>query len=59
MKVRIEVRGCDDSTIVEMDVTPEEHEFLENLQREVNDTSTYGCMPKLYLEEIGDNESES
>ena len=57
MKMRIILMGCDDSTAVEMDVTPEELEFLENLQREVNSTSTYVCMPRLDLEEVEPNES--
>ena len=57
MKMRIILVGCDDSTAVEMDVTPEELEFLENLQREVNDTSEYVCMPRLDLEEVEPNES--
>lgn len=57
MKMRIILVGCDDSTAVEMDVTPEELEFLENLQREVNDTSSYVCMPRLDLKEVEPNES--
>lgn len=57
MKMRIILSGCDDSTVVEMDVTPKELEFLEDLQREVNDTSSYACMPKLELEEIESDES--
>lgn len=57
MKMRIILSGCDDSTVVEMEVTPKELEFLEYLQKEVNDTSSYACMPKLELEEIESDES--
>lgn len=57
MKMRIVLVGCDDETAVEMDVTPEELRFLERLEKEVGNTSTYACMPRLDLEEVEPNES--
>lgn len=57
MKMRIILVGCDDETAVEMDVSPEELEFLKRLEKEVGNTSTYVCMPRLDLKEVEPNES--
>ena len=57
MKMRIILVGCDDSTVVEMDVTPEELKFLKKLEKEVGNTSTYVCMPRLDLKEVEPDES--
>ena len=41
--------GCDDSTTMEIAVTIEERAFLERLAKLSEETSTYGCMPVLYI----------
>lgn len=41
--------GCDDSTAMEIAVTIEERAFLERLAKLSEETSTYGCMPVLYI----------
>ena len=52
MKIKVVLVGCDDETAVNIDVTPEQLEFLEYLQHEVNTTSSYTCMPTLSIQEI-------
>jgi hypothetical protein len=51
-KVQIKVSGCDDTTIVEMEVSELEFAFLERLAALTKETSTYGCMPVITLEVI-------
>ena len=52
MKYKITLEGCDDSTIFEMDLTPDEHAVLERVAKKANETSTYGCMPRMYIEYV-------
>lgn len=47
--VRVELEGCDDSTVVEIKATSEQIEFLNKLSIQINKTSTYSCMPKLHI----------
>jgi hypothetical protein len=44
--------GCDDVTEGVFGFTEEQYEFLNNTFEELNKNSTYGCMPKVYVEEI-------
>lgn len=46
-EIEIGVHGCDDSTIIKMEVSEQELEFLNRLMKLVNTASTYGCMPCL------------
>ena len=49
MLVEISVNGCDDSTIVTMEMSNYEYDFLQKLVEIVNKTSTYNCMPSIEL----------
>ena len=46
----ITLEGCDDDTVFEMDLTEEEAILLENVAAKANETSTYDCMPRMYVE---------
>ena len=46
------LHGCDDSTIFEMDLTDEEVETLRKVAAKAEETSTYGCMPTMTVEEV-------
>jgi hypothetical protein len=52
MKYQISVDGCDDSTVVEIELTKEEKEFMDKFIKLVNKTSTYGCMPTMSIKNI-------
>ena len=45
----VAVRGCDDSTIVHLPLTPEEVVTLEKVAALINETSTYVCMPRMQV----------
>lgn len=49
MLVEISVDGCDDSTIVTMEMSNDEYVFLQRLADLVNETSNYRCMPTIEL----------
>lgn len=49
MLVEISLDGCDDSTIVTMEMSNDEYCFLQRLTDLVNETSYYGCMPTIEL----------
>ena len=49
MLVEISVNGCDDSTIVTMEMSNDEYNFLQKLAELVNKTSHYSCMPTIEL----------
>ena len=44
------LNGCDDDTTFKMDLTESEYQFLLRVSEIANKTSTYGCMPRLYVE---------
>lgn len=48
----ITLEGCDDSTEFEMLLTNDEYELLKKVSEKANETSTYGCMPRMYIEEV-------
>ena len=50
----ITLEGCDDETVFKMDLTEGEVILLEKVAAKANETSTYGCMPKMYVEESED-----
>ena len=50
----IALEGCDDETVFEMDLTEEEKILLQNIAAKVNETSTYGCMPRMYVRDKDD-----
>ena len=47
----ITLEGCDDETVFEMDLTEGEAILLEKVAAKANETSTYGCMPRMYVQE--------
>ena len=49
MLVKVSVYGCDDSTIVTMEMSNDEYDFLQRLADLVNETSRYSCMPTMEL----------
>ena len=56
----ITLEGCDDETVFKMDLTEGEAILLEKVAAKANETSTYGCMPRMYVyleedEESGNN----
>ena len=48
----ITLNGCDDDTYFVMAMTDNEYEFLSRVSELANETSTYGCMPRLYVEKV-------
>lgn len=46
----ITLNGCDDDTFFVMELTENEYQFLLKVSEKANKTSTYGCMPRLYVE---------
>ena len=44
--------GCDDETEGVFEFSKEQFEFLNKVFTELNKNSTYGCMPKIYIEEV-------
>ena len=49
-KVQLEVDGCDGTTSVELELTPEELEFVTKLCKLVSDTSMSNCEPTMRLD---------
>lgn len=46
--------GCDDETEREFEFTEAEYRFLESVFEALNEKSTYGCMPTIYIEKVGE-----
>lgn len=51
-KYKIENVGCDDTTEGVFMFTEKQYEFLSKVFMALNKNSTYGCMPKIYIEVI-------
>lgn len=49
-KVKINIVGCDDSTIFDLEVTQKELIFLKKLSDISIKTSEYGCQPIIEIE---------
>lgn len=47
----ITLNGCDDDTVFDMELTDVEYELLRRVSEKANETSTYCCMPRMYVEE--------
>lgn len=53
---KITVYGCDDSTTVCRKINnPEELKLITELAQQITETSHYGCMPTMEIEEIVDD----
>ena len=48
-KYEIILEGCDDDTFFIMELTEQEYELLVRVSEVANATSTYGCMPRLFI----------
>ena len=53
-KYEITLNGCDDDTTFVMELSEPEYLFLSRVSELANKTSTYGCMPRMYVEKIED-----
>ena len=51
-KYRISVHGCDDSTIIEKELTEDELKIIKSVAMEVTETSEDRCMPIMIIEEL-------
>lgn len=49
---KIDLSGCDDNTIFEIELTQEEYNLLKLVSDKSEQVSTYGCMPTLSIEEV-------
>ena len=54
----ITLEGCDDETVFKMDLTEREAILLEKVATKANETSTYCCMPRMYVEESEESEAK-
>ena len=52
----ITLEGCDDETVFKIELTEGEAILLEKVAAKANETSTYGCMPRMYVEEYEEDE---
>lgn len=50
-KYIINIEGCDDETTFVMELTDYEASIVLDVARKSQETSTYGCMPRMYIEE--------
>ena len=50
--------GCDDYTSAEFIFTEKQAEFLGIVFEALNKHSTYGCMPKIYIDEVKEKKDE-
>ena len=51
-KYRILVHGCDDSTIIEKELTEDELKTIQSIASEVTESSEYVCMPTMEIKEM-------
>lgn len=58
MNYRIRNVGCDDETEGVFTFTEEQFEFLKGVFEKLNEYSTYGCMPRIYIEETAEQPTE-
>lgn len=56
-KYIIELIGCDDTTSFEMELTQEELNLLTRVSELSKETSTYGCMPTMWIEELENDQA--
>lgn len=52
-KIRVNICGCDDSTIFDLEVNESELLFMKKLSDISEETSKYGCQPIIEIEEEG------
>ena len=54
-KYKIELHGCDNSTIFEMELAQEEAYLVESIAEKSYEVSTYACMPIMHLTKLKEN----
>ena len=54
MKVIIGLHGCDASTEFEYEINEAEFELLNKIAEKSKEVSTYGCMPVMTIEKVGE-----
>jgi len=54
-RYRVELRGCDDCTYIDMVLSPEALAVVVELSRRSAEESTYTCQPTLLVTERGDD----
>jgi len=47
----IKLEGCDDQTVISKDLTPTQAKFIQELAKEINEASEYGCQPVMIIRE--------
>ena len=57
-KYLISLRGCHDTTYMLMDLEQEEVKTLEKVEKLSIQTSSYGCMPTLYIDKFNKEEHD-
>ena len=50
-KYEITVTGCDDKTVVSMELTAQEYGLIDRLADLISTRSAYNCMPVMDIEE--------
>lgn len=50
-KYKITVTGCDDETVVTMELTAQEYELIDQLADLISTRSEYSCMPVMDIGE--------
>jgi hypothetical protein len=58
MKKWICINGCDDSTCFAMELDEKELSAIYRFQELAEQTSTYGCMPTIEIEDYADQDRE-
>ncbi len=48
----ININGCDDSTVLEIELTKDEASLIEKIAKMSKAQSIYGCMPTIELLEV-------
>lgn len=51
-KYIIAVYGCDDSTIIERELTDDELKLVQSIAKQVTEASEYDCMPTMEIEMV-------
>lgn len=49
---KIILEGCDDTTVFDMELTDDEYNLLVRVSEKANETSTYMCEPRMYVQKI-------
>ncbi len=56
MKKRITIRGCDDSTYIDMELNELELELVRKICKASKENSGYSCQPTMSIDGVEDEE---